>query len=156
MRFTTIFDFLVSREGIEDLTPYAGEHTSLATLYDAVPLICPRSIGHGKLANSEAYFLLTEFLNVNARINDSGSGFSFAQKLAALHKRPAPIPKGRNRPMFGFPTMTCAGRTRQDNTFRCSWAEFFADNRLRVILRSIGETHGADGELHDWVEKTAA
>jgi fructosamine-3-kinase len=108
------------------------------------------------LANSDAHFLLTEFLDVNARTNDPGSGLSFAQKLAALHKESTPIPEGSSRPIFGFPITTYAGRTKQDNTFRNSWAEFYVENRLHVIFRSIEESHGADEELRDWVEKTAS
>jgi fructosamine-3-kinase len=108
------------------------------------------------LVNSDSYFLLTEFLDVTARINEAGTGLSFAQKLAALHKAPPPIPEGSNKPLFGFHLTTYAGRTKQDNTFRSSWAEFYAENRLHAILRLIEESHGADQELRDWVEKTTS
>jgi fructosamine-3-kinase len=54
--------------------------------------------------------------------------------------------------MFGFPVPTCCGSTVQDNTFRESWAEFYAENRLRGILRSCIRTQGADPELSRAVE----
>ncbi|PGH18656.1 hypothetical protein AJ80_04403 [Polytolypa hystricis UAMH7299] len=112
---------------------FEGEYASLKALHNAVPSICPLNIGHGKLVNSDDYFLLTEFLDVNARTNDPASGLSFAQKLAALHKKPAPIPEGSSRPI--------------------SWADFYATNRLHAILGLIEESHGADEELRDWIEK---
>ncbi|KKZ63769.1 hypothetical protein EMCG_01873 [[Emmonsia] crescens] len=49
----------------------------------------------------------------------------FAQKLAAIHKEPAPIPEGSSRSMFRFLITTYAGRTKQDNMFCSSWAEFY-------------------------------
>ena len=58
--------------------------------------------------------------------------------------------------MFRFHITTYAGRTRQDNTFRRSRAKFYADNRLRTILRLIEEAHGAGDELRSWIEKTAS
>ena len=58
--------------------------------------------------------------------------------------------------MFGFHITTYAGRTGQDNTFRRSWAKFYADNCLRTISRLIEEARGTDDELRDWIEKTAS
>ena len=57
--------------------------------------------------------------------------------------------------MFGFGLATYAGRTRQENAYRHSWAKFYADNRLRTISRLIEEAHGTDEELRTWIEKTA-
>lgn len=37
-----------------------------------------------------------------------------------------------------------------------SWAEFYAENRLRGILRSAERNNGKDSELSSLVEKTAA
>jgi protein-ribulosamine 3-kinase len=110
----------------------------------------------GKLANSDGHFLLTEFLDVNAHTTEVGSGLSFAQKLALLHSAPTSIPEGCNQPMFGFHITTYAGRTRQDNTLRRSWAKFYADNHLRTISRLIEGVHGTDDELRDWIEKAAS
>ena len=100
-------------------------------------------LGHrvtaGKLANSDGRFPLIEFLAVNAHTTEVGSGLSFAQKLASLPSAPTSIPEGCNQPMFGFHITTYAGRARQDNTFRRSWAKFYADNRLRTISGLIEE-----------------
>lgn len=76
---------------------------------------------------------------------------SLAEKLAKLHYTPAPIPEGHEKPMFGFPVPTCCGDTEQENRFRESWAEFYAENRLKGVLRKAK----GDAELQGLVEETA-
>ena len=72
-----------------------------------------------------------------------------------MHTTPAPIPEGHDKPMFGFPVPTCCGATEQDNSWRESWAEFYADNRLRHIARQAVRNNGADPELEEAVEQVA-
>jgi len=57
--------------------------------------------------------------------------------------------------MFGFPVTTCCGDTQQDNSFKASWAEFYADNRLRHVLRKAEESNGRDAKLSGLIERTA-
>ena len=106
-------------------------------------------------SSSGKYFLATDFLDLGSSA-PGGSGESLASKLAKLHTTPAPIPEGYDKPMFGFPVTTCCGDTPQDNSWRESWADFYADNRLRSICRAAVKNHGPDGELSDAVEKTAS
>lgn len=73
-----------------------------------------------------------------------------------MHTTPALIPEGYNQPMFGFPVTTCCGDTPQDNSWKSSWAEFYAENRLRGITRSAIKNNGADKELENTVEKIAS
>jgi fructosamine-3-kinase len=58
--------------------------------------------------------------------------------------------------VFGFPVTTCCGDAPQDNGFKDSWADFFADNRLRFILHRSERANGHDAELAKMVEATAA
>jgi protein-ribulosamine 3-kinase len=58
--------------------------------------------------------------------------------------------------MFGFPVPTCCGDTPQDNSFKASWADFYAENRLRFILRRGEKAQGTDRELHNLVEITVS
>lgn len=60
-------------------------------------------------------------------------GLSLAAKLAKLHSTPAPIPPGEERREFGFPVTFC-GDTPQDNSYMDTWAEFFAEKRLRSVM----------------------
>ena len=99
--------------------------------------------------------MATDFLDLRTSGPD-GSGESLARKLAHLHTTPAPIPEGFDQPMFGFPATTCCGSTPQDNSWRASWADFYADNRLRAILRQGIRSNGADQELSAAVERTAS
>lgn len=58
--------------------------------------------------------------------------------------------------MFGFPVTTCCGDTPQDNAWKASWADFYAENRLRGIMRSSRSNQGPDKELEDTIEKVAS
>ena len=132
-----------------------GEHTSLNTIHATVTSLCPKSHAHGRLS-SGGFFLATDFLNLSPSAKPStGSKLSLAQKLVKLHSTPAPIPDGHTTPMFGFPVPTFCGDTEQDNSFKRSWAEFYADNRLRHVLHKAESRHGIDHHLSNLVERTA-
>ena len=134
---------------------FEGEHASLNAIHAAVPSLCPRSFAWGKM-DGGGYFLATEFLDLGGRSQGGiGSGLNLAQKIAKLHSTPAPIPDGYDKPMFGFQVTTCCGDTPQTNTFKESWAEFFAENRLMMILERSEKNNGKDTELRTAVERTA-
>jgi protein-ribulosamine 3-kinase len=57
--------------------------------------------------------------------------------------------------MFGFSVPTCCGDTRQDNSFKSSWADFYANNRLRHVLLAAEKNNGKDSELSALVDRTA-
>ncbi|CAI4217242.1 unnamed protein product [Parascedosporium putredinis] len=76
--------------------------------------------------------------------------------LAQLHRTPAPVPDGQQRPSFGFPTTTCCGATAQDNAWRDTWAAFYAENRLRGILAECARRGQNDGPLDTAVNRVAA
>ncbi|KAK4167282.1 Fructosamine/Ketosamine-3-kinase [Cladorrhinum sp. PSN259] len=151
---------------------FEGEYHSLNAIHSVLPSFCPKAHAYGSLGpsattNSNAgvgmsgnYFLATDFLELSSE-QGKGSGMSFAQKLAKLHTTPAPVIDGSKR-MFGFPVPTYCGATVQDNSWKESWVEFYADNRLRGILKeclrknsSSRRGHGQDEELSEMVEVTA-
>lgn len=137
----------------------SGEHASLNAIHNAVPSFCPKSHAHGPMSSSGKFFLVTDFLDLGASSSTaggSGSGLSLAAKLAKLHNTPAPIPEGFDKPMYGFPVTTCCGDTPQDNSWKESWADFYAENRLRSIYRAAERNHGSDREVADAVERTAS
>lgn len=108
------------------------------------------------MSTANRFFLVTDFLDLSGTAAPPrGSGLSLAAKLAALHTAPAPVPDGHDKPMFGFPVSTCCGDTAQDNSWRSSWADFYADNRLRGILRACVTNQGNDAELSNTVEAVA-
>ncbi|KAI4726426.1 fructosamine kinase [Aureobasidium sp. EXF-10728] len=134
-----------------------GEHASLRAIHNAVPNLCPQSYGHGKLADSPStHFLVTDFVDLSSRFSSKASPTapSLAAKLAKLHSTPAPPPPGESTPKFGFPVTTCCGETPQDNSFKSSWADFYAENRLMFILKRSEKTNGADEDLRAMVETT--
>lgn len=120
----------------------------MTAIHSAVPSLCPKSIAHGKLSDSTDYFLLTEFIDMEAASDGSQiHGLSFAQKFAKLHGSHVLIPKGLSRPVFGFPVMTCVGCTPQNNAWSRSWPNFFAENRLRAVSSIVEKNHGSDSDL---------
>ncbi|KAK5997328.1 Ketosamine-3-kinase [Cladobotryum mycophilum] len=149
--------FVKTGAGQAAKTMFQGEHASLNAIHGAVPDFCPRSYAHGPMAAQDGgkYFLATDFLDLGFS-GPGGSGVSFAAKLAKLHTTPAPVLEGSTRPMFGFPVTTCCGDTEQDNSWTSSWAEFYAENRLRAVTRRITKNHGSDKDLVDGVEEVAS
>lgn len=138
------------------LTLPAGEHESLNAIHNAVPNFCPKSHAHGRYQSSPGtYFLVTDFLDLGSSA-PGGSGLSLAAKLAKMHTTLAPVPEGFDRPMYGFPVSTCCGSTPQDNAWKETWAEFYAENRLRGVLRAGIRRNGDDGELSQAVETVAS
>lgn len=165
--------FVKTGTGPDAEVMFRGEHASLNAIHDAVPNFCPKSHAHGELADAPGtFFLATDFLDLRSSSSSSsgpaGSGVSFAQKLAQLHTTPAPIPEEGsssssssahdNRPMFGFPVPTCCGSTEQDNSWKASWADFYANNRLRSIGRACVRSNGSadGGEFERALETVAA
>jgi len=105
--------------------------------------------------SSGKYFLVTDFLELGSSAT-GGSGLSLAAKLAKLHTHTTPIPNGFDKPMFGFPVPTCCGATEQDNSWKESWGDFYANNRLRSVLKAGIRNNGQDKELSNLVEKVAS
>lgn len=156
--------FVKTGTGPDAEVMFRGEHASLNAIHGAVPSFCPRAHGHGPLADAPGtFFLATDFLHLGGRstagATGSGSGASLAEKLARLHTTPAPpvTPDdgGDAAPMFGFPVPTCCGATEQDNGWRASWADFYANNRLRAIGRACVRANGGDGEFEGALETVA-
>ena len=125
----------------------------MTAIHNAVPSLCPQPIAHGKLADSAGYFLLTEFINMEATDGDHTSDLLLAQKLAQLHSSPPPVLKGFNKSVFGFHLMTCVGRTRQNNSWNHSWPKFFAENRLKAVWKTVEKVHSTDCELQNLLDR---
>ncbi|EEQ32538.1 putative protein-ribulosamine 3-kinase [Microsporum canis] len=130
-------------------------------------------------ANGSNWFLVTEFLQLggSAGRRPASNSTSLAVRLGKLHSTPAPPPpsveeveqasmsdfklngaegKGGDRvPQFGFPVPTFCGNVKQPNKFRRSWADFYANQRLRTVLEESERRNGQDKGLRDLVERTA-
>lgn len=150
--------FVKTGQGDKASIMFRGEDASLKAIHAVVPTLCPRSYGHGKFhSQSSTCFLVTDFLHLSSRSGSkSKPGQSLAAKLARLHTSPAPIPDGFDRPLFGFPVTTCCGDTPQDNTYKGSWAQFYAENRLQAILRQAEKRNGKESEIHELVKRTVS
>ncbi|MCJ1468095.1 1-phosphatidylinositol-3-phosphate 5-kinase [Pseudocyphellaria aurata] len=161
--------FMKTAPGSDAEIMFRGEHASLNAIHAVIPSLCPQSFGHGVLekdaqSSHRTAFLVTEYLDFGARVAAASdgtkdlhgsSGLSLAAKLGKLHSTPAPIPDGFATPVFGFPDATCCGDTIQANEYKESWADFYAHNRLRAIIRQYEHAHGKDAELRSLVEDVA-
>jgi protein-ribulosamine 3-kinase len=155
---STMQYFMKTGRGKEAEIMFEGEHASMNAIHNAVPTLCPKSYGHGQLQESKGMsFLVTDFLDLTGRMSgrsSSGSGMTLAQKLAKLHTTPAPVPDGYDKLQFGFPATTCCGDTPQDNTYSSSWADFYANRRLRFIMNQSRKSNGQDKQLDTFIEQT--
>ncbi|KAJ0302284.1 hypothetical protein COL5a_010918 [Colletotrichum fioriniae] len=123
----------------------------LTSVIDGQPTNFFVKTGSGK----DAEVMFRDFLDLGSSA-PGGSGLSLAAKLAKMHTTLAPVPEGFDRPMYGFPVSTCCGSTPQDNAWKETWAEFYAENRLRGVLRAGIRRNGDDGELSQAVETVAS
>lgn len=143
---------VISRFNVNTLR--LGEHISLNAIHSVVPSLCPASLAHGSLTSSSGFFLVTEFLDL------SGSGkagkVTLAQKLAKLHTTLAPVPESSEIPLYGFPVSTFCGSTFQTNTYKSSWADFYAENRLNSMSKIIEVAHGSDEDLKSLIHRTVS
>ncbi|KAI0106229.1 fructosamine-3-kinase [Nemania sp. FL0031] len=143
-----------------------GEHASLQAIHAAVPGLSPQSLGTGTYDSSPSTsFIVIDFLQLSKPIFPTITGIfdslfaprrELAAKLTRLHTTPAPIPEGFTKAQFGFPVTTCCGDTPQDNSFKSSWATFFAENRLKYILHRCETYQGVDFVLRRLVEDVVA
>jgi fructosamine-3-kinase len=123
--------FLREAEGLEALRAVSTE------------IAIPRVTAASAPVSGEPAFLVLEFLPPeprNHRANDEKLGCG----LAAIHRSQAD--------RFGFPSPTYCGLTRQDNRWCHSWSNFYADLRLRPLLKALDEAGGlsaADRRLYD-------
>lgn len=156
---------------------FEGEFASLNAIADIVPGFCPRALACGALDEQDSgkgWFLVTEFLDLTRQSSgkksssSSSSRMSLVQRLAKLHSTPAPAMKQTRKrgneeeaneeekeAKFGFPVPTYCGNTRQPNHFCDSWADFYANERLLMILSECERNNGPDSELQELVTKTA-
>lgn len=110
---------------------------------------------------SSSWFLVTEFLQLGGTLGGRRlDSACLAVRLGKLHSIPAPAPpanaevrqaattnfklncaegngnaEDESVPQFGFPVPTFCGDVRQPNQFRRSWADFYANQRLRTVLK---------------------
>jgi fructosamine-3-kinase len=122
-----------SEGGPDDV--FLREADGLRTLREADSgLVIPEVLLAAGPAPGRPAFILMEYLPPGPR--GSGHEAALARGLAALH--------GRRAPAFGFPVPTYCGPTLQDNRETASWAEFYAERRLRPLTRQL-EVRGALG-----------
>ncbi|KAK1145420.1 hypothetical protein N8T08_004295 [Aspergillus melleus] len=133
---------------------FRGEYESLNAIANSVPGFCPRALAWGFLeeSNGKSFFLATEFLELGV---GGRTGPPLAQRLGKLHSTPAPPDPETGKRRFGFPVPTYCGDTKQPNRYHDSWAEFYANERLLVILETSETRNGRDANLRDLVERTA-
>ncbi|CAK7263369.1 hypothetical protein SEPCBS57363_000542 [Sporothrix epigloea] len=147
--------FVKTGSGADAATMFRGEFASLNAIADAVADFCPRAYAHGAMQNQKnTFFLATDFLELSRGGNSSGR--PLAAKLAEMHTRDMTAAAPDPRKPYGFPVTTCCGETEQDNSWKASWAEFYADNRLRHILAACINANGPDRQLTEAVERTAS
>lgn len=92
--------------------------------------------------------------STNSTAGEGGAkkSLSLAAKLAKLHSTPAPIPPGEEGQKFGFPVTTCCGDTPQDNSYMDTWADFFAEKRLKSVMKRCEQRTGRDEEVGGLVD----
>ncbi|KAK2879559.1 hypothetical protein FQN49_000752 [Arthroderma sp. PD_2] len=138
----------------------------------------PEGLSLARKTDTSSWFLVTQFLQLGGIGRQPASGpNSLAERLGKLHSIPAPPPptaeeseqaaktnlrlngpegNGEDEvPQFGFPVPTFCGNVKQPNQFRRSWADFYANQRLRTVLAEAEKRNRKDKALRELVERTA-
>ena len=96
-------------------------------------LVVPSVLGAWGAREGRPPMIVMEYLDAARASTDETA---LGRGLAALHHRTSAE--------HGFPVSTYCGATLQDNTGTAAWTAFFAERRLRAIVRLADEAHGLD------------
>lgn len=96
-------------------------------------LVVPRVLSASEPMDAGAAFIVMEYLAPGRASGDRDDEL-LGEGLAAIHRR-----RGE---AFGFPATTYCGATPQDNARSPDWVEFYAERRLRHLLRMIHRDRG--------------
>lgn len=103
-----------------------GEYTCMYELYKTMPSIVPTPRGSGKCVESDAYYYLCDYLDIN---NHQPNPVKLGQKIAELHRRSV-SPTGK----FGFGVVPYDGKLPLAAEWESSWAIFY-----RKLLAGVYE-----------------
>ncbi|KAI0183666.1 Fructosamine kinase-domain-containing protein [Xylaria flabelliformis] len=137
--------FLKSAPGSHGHVLMEGEFNAMSELYKWDPELVPKPLTYGRYAitEPEAYFFLSEYIDMKERMPDPDQ---LCAKLARLHKE-SQSPTGQ----YGFHITTCQGRAPQLVSWEKSWTTFFI-KLLQHVIKLDFEYNGYWEEL-DIVEK---
>lgn len=137
--------FLKSAPEDHGRTLMEGEFNAMTEIYKWVPDLAPKPHSWGKYAleKPEAYFFLSQYIDMNDMMPDPNQ---LCTKLARLH-RESQSPTGQ----FGFHITTCQGRIPQSLEWESNWTVFFT-RLLQHVIDMDFEYNGYWDEL-DRVEK---
>lgn len=94
-------------------------------------LVVPKVVVAQAPADGAPGFIVMEYLTQDRA---SGDDRALGRGLAALHRT--------TDPGFGFPVTTYCGPSAQDNRVASSWAEFYAERRIRPLVRQLRDARG--------------
>jgi protein-ribulosamine 3-kinase len=116
-----------------------GEFHSMTAIYNAIPGISPKPLGHGTYENDpDTHFFLCHFHTMTDGIPNVKD---LPLAVAKLHELGI-SPNGK----FGFPVITFQGRLPQ-NTFECdTWEESFSHG-IELFFQAEEEAQGFDEEM---------
>jgi len=119
--------FLKSAPEKHGRTLMEGEFNAMSELYKWAPYLVPKphSWGQYEFEDPEAYFFLSEYIDMSDRMPDPNQ---LCKKLARLH-RESISPTGH----YGFHVTTCQGRAAQSVAWEENWTKFYVKLLQHVI-----------------------
>jgi protein-ribulosamine 3-kinase len=124
---------------------FLGEAEGLRALRETGSgLAIPEVLLAGGPGDGHPAFIVMEYLAPSPRGDDEALG----RGLASIHALP--------RETFGFPVTTYCGPTPQDNRTCPTWAEFYAERRLRPLVRRLADERGASADALRLLDRVIA
>ncbi|KAJ6024283.1 Fructosamine/Ketosamine-3-kinase [Penicillium herquei] len=138
--------FLKCAEDAQGKAMLEGEFHSLVELYKANPDFVPNTHTWGKLcvSNPDAYYLLSDFIEMKNQAPDPAS---FASQVVKSHQA-SKSPTG----IFGFHLNTCQGNLPQQTAWNPSWVRYYIQ-RLKGAMALNKERNGDWKDLEQLIDR---
>jgi len=106
-----------------------GEYSCMSELYKTMPSLVPTPRGWGKCADSDTYFYLCDYVEIDHR---PPNPVKLGQKIAELHQTSV-SPTGK----FGFHVPPYDGKLPLESEWDSSWVSFFRKLLERVYKQDV-------------------
>lgn len=115
----------------------------------------PRPLAWGKFSNPDNYYLVTEWIDVDAKAMDLNTALVLPWLKKSPNSTPRPLRFHRDAQDLpsDFPSGHIVVRPLRTTATVIPWAKFFTENRLRSICRIMEENHGTDTDLTALLEQ---
>ncbi len=125
--------YFVKTSATLPLSAFAQEAEGLSAIRATNTLSCPNVICMGEVTNNELPVAYLVLQHIKFQSGSEQTWSTFGSQLAAMHQSTPPLTQ------FGWKQSNFLGATKQLNKPMDSWAQFFAEQRIGVMLEKLAQ-----------------